>query len=224
MWQEPYFTQPTVIKGTGGTEWPLKTSNNCIRVSIENLINYSCCEQKDFKFFKLRKKNGIDLWIWEGLDALKNTRVQKRVGRKLTSTNLYHKLLVKLFKFLARRTDSGFNKTVLRRLGQSGVNRYPVSLSRLVKYQQNVQDKTRPLVVVANVTNEYLYYISECSSLDCPQAHGGCPQSYWDSQKASVGCWRIGAHPWPIRTEEPHWIRCTPCQRPQIKRGIEAFR
>ncbi len=39
-----------------------------------------------------------------------------------------------LYRFLARRTDSDFNATVLKRLYMSGVNRPPMSLSRLVRY------------------------------------------------------------------------------------------
>jgi large subunit ribosomal protein L18e len=40
-------------------------------------------------------------------------------------------LAVKLYKFLARRTDSKFNKLVLKRLHNSRVHRAPVSLSKL---------------------------------------------------------------------------------------------
>lgn len=54
--------------------------------------------------------------------------------------NLYHKLLVKvtprlmkLYTFLARRTESKFNQVVLKRLNQSRVNRYPISVSRVAK-------------------------------------------------------------------------------------------
>ena len=39
------------------------------------------------------------------------------------SENVYLKLLVKLYRFLARRTDSDFNKTVLKRLFMSKTNR-----------------------------------------------------------------------------------------------------
>jgi large subunit ribosomal protein L18e len=40
--------------------------------------------------------------------------------------------LVRLYKFLARRTDAPFNKVVLRRLMMSKINRPPVSLSKIV--------------------------------------------------------------------------------------------
>ncbi|CAK93235.1 unnamed protein product (macronuclear) [Paramecium tetraurelia] len=91
---------------------------------------------------------------WQGVDAYKKTRVQRNVGRKVTSTNLYLKLLIKLYKFLARRTDSNFNATVLRRLQQTRTARYPISVSRLVKQINTAKDKTRTLVVVGTVTDD----------------------------------------------------------------------
>ncbi|KAL1979378.1 hypothetical protein VTN96DRAFT_6082 [Rasamsonia emersonii] len=69
------------------------------------------------------------------------------------SDNVYLQLLVKLYRFLARRTDSNFNKVVLRRLFMSRVNRPPVSLSRIVS---NVTDahKGKTVVVVGTVTDD----------------------------------------------------------------------
>ncbi|KAL1967752.1 hypothetical protein VTN77DRAFT_2441 [Rasamsonia byssochlamydoides] len=69
------------------------------------------------------------------------------------SDNVYLQLLVKLYRFLARRTDSNFNKVVLRRLFMSRINRPPVSLSRIVS---NVTDahKGKTVVVVGTVTDD----------------------------------------------------------------------
>jgi len=47
------------------------------------------------------------------------------------SDNPYVKLLVKLYRFLARRTDANFNKVVLKRLFMSRINRPPMSISRI---------------------------------------------------------------------------------------------
>ena len=44
---------------------------------------------------------------------------------------------MQLYSFLVRRTDSKFNKTVLKRLYMSKTNQPPLSLSRLSKYMQN---------------------------------------------------------------------------------------
>ncbi|KAI1662608.1 putative 60S ribosomal protein L18-B [Daldinia decipiens] len=69
------------------------------------------------------------------------------------SDNVYLKLLVKLYRFLARRTDSEFNKVVLRRLFMSRINRPPVSLSR-VKSQIPKEDEGKIVVVVGTVTDD----------------------------------------------------------------------
>jgi large subunit ribosomal protein L18e len=61
-------------------------------------------------------------------------------------------LLVKLYRFLARRTDSKFNATVLKRLFMSKVNRPPLSLSKLVRFMDNKAGKTA--VIVGTVTDD----------------------------------------------------------------------
>ena len=48
------------------------------------------------------------------------------------SENPYLALLHKLYSFLARRTDSKFNQTVLKRLRGSRINKAPLSLSKIV--------------------------------------------------------------------------------------------
>ncbi|KZF20122.1 ribosomal protein L18e [Xylona heveae TC161] len=74
------------------------------------------------------------------------------------SDNPYLKLLVKLYRFLARRTDSDFNKAVLRRLFMSKINRPPVSLSRIVanaaSRQAGETHKGKTVVVVGTVTDD----------------------------------------------------------------------
>ena len=71
-----------------------------------------------------------------GIDLKSGGRIRQRKTRNLLSKNIYHRLLVKLYKFLSRRTTAKFNKTVLRRLLNSRVNRPPVSLSRIIKYSE----------------------------------------------------------------------------------------
>ncbi|KAH7356316.1 60S ribosomal protein-like protein L18 [Pyrenochaeta sp. MPI-SDFR-AT-0127] len=74
------------------------------------------------------------------------------------STNPYVKLLVRLYKFLARRTDAPFNKTVLRRLMMSKINRPPVSLSRIIATAANKQSakshEGKTIVIVGTVTDD----------------------------------------------------------------------
>jgi large subunit ribosomal protein L18e len=57
-----------------------------------------------------------------------------------------------LFRFLSRRTDSSFTKTVLRRLISSRTNRPPLSLSKIVKHLGAKADRT--VVVVSTVTDD----------------------------------------------------------------------
>jgi large subunit ribosomal protein L18e len=60
---------------------------------------------------------------------------------------------VKLYRFLARRTESSFNKVVLRRLFMSRINRPPVSISRIVA---NTSEKSnnKTIVVIGTVTDD----------------------------------------------------------------------
>jgi len=75
---------------------------------------------------------------------------RKAVRKATKSNDLYLNMLVKLYRFLARRTDSKFNNIVLKRLFMSRRNRQPLSLSRLsVKAKEN-----QTSVVIGTVTND----------------------------------------------------------------------
>ena len=66
-----------------------------------------------------------------GVDLTGVSKKKRCVRHHTLATNPYHKLLVKLYKFLAQRTKSKFNKTVHARLLKSRENRAPISLSRI---------------------------------------------------------------------------------------------
>merc|ERR1711957_58454 len=84
-----------------------------------------------------------------GIDLVKRGRIKNSNKRNTRSTNLYQHLLIKLFRFLSRRTDSSFNKTVLRRLISSRINRPPISMvAQLLKGQDKIA------VVVCSVTDD----------------------------------------------------------------------
>ncbi|KAL9073852.1 MAG: hypothetical protein Q9161_002684 [Pseudevernia consocians] len=75
------------------------------------------------------------------------------------SDNVYLKLLVKLYRFLARKTDSNFNKVVLRRLFMSRTNRPALSLSRLsMLASRGTREKMAPtektIVVIGTITDD----------------------------------------------------------------------
>ena len=67
---------------------------------------------------------------------------------------------VQLYRFLARRTDSRFNKVVLRRLFMSKINRPPVSVSRVVYLSRNqggvakAGEAPKTVVVVGSITDD----------------------------------------------------------------------
>lgn len=55
-----------------------------------------------------------------------------------------------LYRFLARRTESRFNRVILKRLFMSKINRPPVSISRIVKETKN----GNPDVSIRTVTQQ----------------------------------------------------------------------
>jgi len=87
-----------------------------------------------------------------GID-LNAHHVRNKHRKAHKSDNVYLKLLVKLYRFLARRTESSFNKVILRRLFMSRINRPPVSLSR-VKGQVRDDNAEKIVVVVGTITDD----------------------------------------------------------------------
>jgi len=89
-----------------------------------------------------------------GIDIAKH-HVKKGVRTAPASEDPYLLLLVKLYRFLARRTDSKFNKAILHRLFLSKINRPPISLSRIIKETEKVDDLSSKVVVqVGTVTDD----------------------------------------------------------------------
>nr|AAX48850.1 L18 [Suberites domuncula] len=80
---------------------------------------------------------------------------QRKVVRKdPKSDDPYLRLIVKLYRFLARRTDAPFNKVVLKRLYMSKTNRPPLSIARIVRQMKPADRTTKIAVVVGTVTND----------------------------------------------------------------------
>ena len=88
----------------------------------------------------------------------RNVHHKNRTSPK--SENVYLRLLVKLYKFLGRRTEAKFNKVVCKRLFMSKVNRPPMSVSRLARYMKGKEDKIA--VVVGTITDDVRL-------LECPK-------------------------------------------------------
>ncbi|SOV82042.1 60S ribosomal protein L18-2, putative [Plasmodium reichenowi] len=85
--------------------------------------------------------------------ALKNVGRIKKHGRKhLVSKNPYLRLLVKLYNFLARRTNANFNKIIAKRLIMPKRYRPPLSLSKLQYHMANHPNDIA--VVVGSITDD----------------------------------------------------------------------
>merc|ERR1712170_177213 len=88
-----------------------------------------------------------------GVDIRHNKdRKVRRTAPK--SEDIYLRLLVKLYRFLARRTDAKFNEIVLRRLFMSKINRPPMSLARLARNMKKQGREGKTAVVIGTVTND----------------------------------------------------------------------
>ncbi|KAK2418738.1 60S ribosomal protein L18 [Trifolium repens] len=91
-----------------------------------------------------------------GIDLKAGGKSKKTKRTAPKSNDIYLKLLVKLYRFLVRRTDSGFNKVILKRLFMSKVNKPPLSLSRLIRFMKGKEGKIG--VVVGAVTDDIRVY------------------------------------------------------------------
>ena len=86
---------------------------------------------------------------------LERRHQRKHVSKTARGSNAYMKLLVRLYAFLARRTQSRFAKTILHRLCLSRVNRPIVSTSKLALLMKNHPNDTA--VCVNTVTHDPRY-------------------------------------------------------------------
>jgi len=82
---------------------------------------------------------------------------EKRGRQAPVSENLYLRILVKLYRFLARRTDAKFNKLVLKRLFMSNTNKPPMSIANLKTHLER-DGGEKIAVVVGSVTDDVRLY------------------------------------------------------------------
>merc|ERR1711862_1049957 len=75
------------------------------------------------------------------------------------SKDVYLQLLVKLYRFLARRTNAKFNTIVLKRLFMSRTNRPPISIARLVRNMKRKVVKTRLQSSLALLLMIFVFWI-----------------------------------------------------------------
>ncbi|KAG6487692.1 hypothetical protein ZIOFF_056287 [Zingiber officinale] len=92
----------------------------------------------------------------KGIDLIAGGRSKKVRRTAPKSDDVYLKLLVRLYKFLVRRTGSKFNAIILKRLFMSKTNRPPISLRRLIKFMDGQDNKIA--VIVGTVTDDKRVY------------------------------------------------------------------
>ncbi|GAA6220598.1 60S ribosomal protein L18 [Lates japonicus] len=95
--------------------------------------------------FRSESKMGVDI---------RHNKDRKVHRKEPKSQDIYLRLLVKLYRFLARRCNASFNKVVLRRLFMSRTNRPPISISRLIRKMKMPGRENRIAVVVGTVTDD----------------------------------------------------------------------
>merc|ERR1712006_67981 len=112
-----------------------------------------------------------------GIDIKAGGRIKNSNRKAPTSENVYIRLLVKLYRFLARRTEAKFNKVVLKRLFMSRHNRPPLSLSKLSKFMRKQEGKMA--VIVGTVTDDV-------RMLECPKGLKICALRVTETARARV--------------------------------------
>ncbi|KAJ6832838.1 60S ribosomal protein L18-2-like isoform X2 [Iris pallida] len=85
-----------------------------------------------------------------GIDLVTGGRSKRTKRTAPRSDDIYLKLLVKLYKFLVRRTQSSFNAVILKRLFMSRTNKPPISLKRLITFMKEKEDKIAVIVGTVN--------------------------------------------------------------------------
>uniref|UniRef100_A0A2K6NUS0 Large ribosomal subunit protein uL15/eL18 domain-containing protein n=1 Tax=Rhinopithecus roxellana TaxID=61622 RepID=A0A2K6NUS0_RHIRO len=97
------------------------------------------------------------------------------------SQDMYLRLWVKLYRFLARRTNSTFNQVVLKRLFMSPTNRPPLSLSRMIRKMKLPGWENKTAMVVGTITDDAR--VQEVPKLKAP----GTPPSHAKPYVCSKG-------------------------------------
>ncbi|KAK7603832.1 hypothetical protein V9T40_003831 [Parthenolecanium corni] len=92
-----------------------------------------------------------------GID-IENRNNKKNPRDYPLSKDVYRLLLVKLYRFLVRRTNSKFNKIILKRLFMTKVNRPPVSLSKITTLMSRPERADRIAVIVGTVVDDPRLY------------------------------------------------------------------
>ncbi|XP_071508689.1 large ribosomal subunit protein eL18-like [Diadema antillarum] len=88
-----------------------------------------------------------------GID-IDHSKLRKVRRTEPKSEDIYLRLLVKLYRFLARRTNAKFNTIIMKRLFMSRSNRAAMSLARVVRYMKHESRQGKTAVIVGTVTDD----------------------------------------------------------------------
>ncbi|XP_004077973.2 60S ribosomal protein L18 isoform X2 [Oryzias latipes] len=111
-------------------------------------ISAACVIARTLNFlfpFRSESKMGVDI---------RHNKDRKVHRKEPKSQDIYLRLLVKLYRFLSRRTNAPFNKVVLKRLFMSRTNRPPIAISRLIRKMKLPGRDNKIAVVVGTVTDD----------------------------------------------------------------------
>merc|ERR1711931_424483 len=91
--------------------------------------------------------------------AVMGKDISHRFDRKVRRTeprseDVYLRLLVKLYRFLARRTDAKFNKIILKRLFMPRNHLRPMSLSKMVEMASKKGREGKTMCIVGTLTDD----------------------------------------------------------------------
>ena len=132
------------------------------------------------------------------------------------SQDIYLRLLVKLYRFLARRTDAKFNRIVLRRLFMSKINRPPLSIARLVRNMKKPGNADKTVVCVGTITNDTrlegtnMYLLNlQFSFLESLRSQRW-PSAPWGSlRRLAKGFWKLEVADFAVRVFSYKFPRLT---------------
>ncbi|XP_061042758.1 large ribosomal subunit protein eL18-like [Eubalaena glacialis] len=110
-----------------------------------------------------------------GVD-IQHNKDRKFPHKEPKSQDIYLRLLVKLYRFLARQTNFTFNQVVLKRLFMSHINWPPLSLSRMIWKMKLPGWEGKRAVVVGTITDDV--HVQEVSKLKvCAPRVSSCARS-----------------------------------------------
>eukprot|EP01120_Amphizonella_sp_Union-15-10_P002124 TRINITY_DN1227_c0_g3_i1.p1 TRINITY_DN1227_c0_g3~~TRINITY_DN1227_c0_g3_i1.p1 ORF type:complete len:190 (+),score=30.89 TRINITY_DN1227_c0_g3_i1:19-588(+) len=92
-----------------------------------------------------------------GIDKHRKHHRPQHNQPETNSEDPYRRLLIKLYKFLVRRTSSSLNKKILKKLCYTKVNRQPVSLSKIFFATEKAKDSDIAVVVATVVNDDRLF-------------------------------------------------------------------